>query len=473
MTFPPSIRPLSMDVGSADVSQGAQWSPGLIFGALVVLALALRLACMTGLIGSDDLRYTKYATALMEGHYGETLAESRGTERIHHALRYGVIIPVAGLYKGFGVSEWTTIALPLLASTASVLLLAAIARRLFDMRVAIIAALLYATFPMQLRLATVLLPEPIAECFILLGVLSYVYARPEGRWRWIAAGALIGVAYLTKETALFVGGALLLHAIWERQWRGAVLFALGLTCFITAEHAYYLLVQGDLLFRKHATQLYSLDTAPRLDKQVAYSLLSAYPKAMLVPGLTFGLHSLACLVWAAAALALRPRRGYALALLWAGIPWLYLNFGSWSFEQYAPLPREPRYIVFTYAPLMLLSAVALSRALAARAAIAKPTAIALGVVLLVGVTSGLATRGQTARGEEMTVLREIVRAAHESPARTIYTDDRRWRSALEIFDASLVSASPDTATFILVRGPLDLPVVQRGPSKPGVDPVSR
>lgn len=470
MTSTPSIPGpgLSLDVASAHVSEHGRWSPGAVFGALAVFALCLRLACLTGLIGSDDLQYARYARALMEGHYGETLAEARTYERIHHGLRYGVIIPVAGVYKIFGVSEWTTIVLPLLASTLSVVLVAAIARRLFDMRVAIIAALLYATFPMELRLATMLLPEPIAECFLLLAVLAYLHAPQRGAGLWLASGALVGAAYLAKEPALFVGGALVLHAAWERRWRSAMLVALGLACVVAAEHAYYVWGQGDLLFRPHSTQLHSLDLgaapAPAPRRHIEYGLFTRYPQMMLEPGVSFGLHSLASLILAAAALALKPRRGYALLVLWAVLPWLYLNFGSWSLQQYVLLPREPRYIMFTYPPLMLLSGVVLSRALAARTALAWPMAMGLGVVLLVGVMSGLATRGQTARAEEMSVLREIVRATQRMPGQTIYTDDIRWSRALPVLNGSLIATSPATATYVLQRGPLDLPVILHRPS---------
>jgi hypothetical protein len=458
------------DVGVQTVAQSSvRWSHWLTFAAIAVLALLLRLACATGLTGSDDLQYAIHAQALVEGRYEANLAELRPTQRIHHGLRYGVILPLAAVYRAFGVSEWSTIALPLLTSTISVLLLAAIGIRLFDTRVAIVAALLYATFPMQLRLATILVPEPIAECFALLAVLAYVYARDRsGGALWIAAGLLTGVAYLTKEPAIFVGVALALHAIAERRWRGALLLCLGLGAVIAAEHSYYLLSHGDLLFRAHSTQLASLDENPpfTINRELVYWLFKHYPRMMLQPGLNFGLHSLACLVWAGAALALTPRRGYGLMLLWAIVPWLYLNFGSWSLQQYALLPREGRYIAMTYAPLMLLSAIVLSRAFTARKIVAAPMGAVFLVVLVTGVMTGLMTRGEHARAEEMTVLREIVRGTETVPGQTIYTEEPRWRNALAIFNASLVSASSEKATFIIERGPLSLPVVRRAASAP-------
>ena len=57
----------------------------------------------------------------------------------------------------------------------------------------------------------------------------------------------------------------------------------------------------------------------------------------------------------------------------------------------------------------------------------------------------------------------IVRETRATRAQLIFTDEPRWRSALEILDASIVSTSPDTATFVLSRDPLGLPFVQRSP----------
>jgi 4-amino-4-deoxy-L-arabinose transferase-like glycosyltransferase len=445
----------------------------MVYGALAVLALALRLACSTGLVGSDDLYYATYAKALAEGQYATVLGQLRGVEHTHYALRYGILLPLAAIYKLFGVGEWTTILLPLTASTLSVALLAAIACRMYDLRVAIIAGLLYATFPIQLEFASVLEPEPIAECFALLGVLAYLYAR-RGTYSglWFVTGVLMGSAYLTKEAAAFIGLAFFLHAALQRQWRGALLIALGLLSVVVLEHAYYYFVWNDVLFRPHSTQLYQLPQSdsfflPRLE--LKYRLFYKYPEAMLVPDLRMGLHSVACLAWAGIALILARRRGFSMLGLWAVIPWLYLNFGSWSLTHYAPLPKDPRYLEFTYPPLMILSAVALSRFFAGRRAVAWPAAAAFAAVLVGGVFSGVVIRGTIARANEMTVLREIARAAGESGGQSIYTDERRWHRALEIFDASLLTDSSDEATIVLRQDALGMPAVQSLSSqgKPG------
>jgi hypothetical protein len=296
-------------------------------------------------------------------------------------------------------------------------------------------------------------------------VLCYLIARDRGgvRW-WVISGLLIGLAYLAKEPALFIGGAMLLHMVWERRAQAALLFAAGVFTVGAVEHAYYYAAHGSIFFRSQSTQLWNLkepSNIANLARDLDYLILRKYPRLMIVPDLRFGLHSIACLIGAAAALWLKPRRWYGLVILWAVIPWIYLNFGSWSFEQYAPLPRDPRYLEFTYPPLMLLTGVVVSRALAASPAVARPVALALALVLASGVAIGIVTRGRTARAPEMAVLREIVRAVHRTPEHKVFTNDPRWRVAVDIFAPSTLSSSPETATFILERDALDLPVAVR------------
>src|SRR5438445_9906224 len=56
------------------------------FGAILLLSLLMRLACFTGLIGSDDLSYSYYAQQISTGHY----VPEANIARIHFGLRYGV-----------------------------------------------------------------------------------------------------------------------------------------------------------------------------------------------------------------------------------------------------------------------------------------------------------------------------------------------------------------------------------------------
>ena len=151
------------NVVPVDVVDDQYWK---YFGFIVVAAFLMRLACYTGLVASDDMGYS---------HFAQLIALHQYRPELHHyALRYGLIIPVGVMYELFGVREWTTIILPLLASTASVPAVMLIAEKLFSRRVALLSGLMVATFPVALRYATILVPEPLAEFYALLGILAYL-----------------------------------------------------------------------------------------------------------------------------------------------------------------------------------------------------------------------------------------------------------------------------------------------------------
>ena len=97
------------------------------------MAFVFRPACATGLIGSDDLGYSEFAQRIAVGTYE--------LEPHHYAICFGLIVPVAVLYRLFGVTEWTTIALPLVASTLAVPVLTLIGRRIFGWRVGVITGI--------------------------------------------------------------------------------------------------------------------------------------------------------------------------------------------------------------------------------------------------------------------------------------------------------------------------------------------
>ena len=392
------------------------------FGWLIVglffFALLLRLTCFTGLIASDDLTYSRFAQQIASGQYV--------LEYHHYAIRFGVILPVGMVYALFGVSEWSTIIVPLLTSASSVVLLALIATRLFGARAGLIAGLLLATFPLQLYHATILVPEPIVEFYVLLAVLIYVRTDERASVAMGAlAGVLIGVAYLTKEPALFVAPALFIDAALRRRWQQAFGIAAGVVSVIALEHAYYLAMTGDLLFRPHSMVIHNQyvtgggrEISPDVfNSGLLRRLFIEYPRMMLIPGLDFGIHSLVALILSALAMfRFRKDRRAHFLLLWAVVPWLYLNFGTTSFTHYIPIPAAPRYIDFTYPPLFLLSAWLLADMLSktreSNAASQKNGHVRwiyplLASVMLVGAGCGFATRATGYKTSQVAVLRTI------------------------------------------------------------------
>lgn len=474
------------------------WAFGI---GLFVLALLLRLACFTGLIASDDGHYSGYAQLLADGRYTP--------EYHHHAIRYGMLLPVALVYRAFGVVEWTTIAVPLLASSIAVTLLALIGTTLFGVRAALIAALLFATFPIQLRYATVLVPEPILACYLLLAVLLYVRTNERTPMaRGVLTGVVLGIAYLTKEPAAFVALALLADSALRRRWRQAAAVALGIGAIVGLEHAYYVGTTGDLLFRFHALSAHNRnfsdaaqtgppvaaatpvegvigqltpgvtvtsgegaqppidavaedeveadDDAPRPRRRRGLRrAFITYPQKMIEPNADFGLHSVAALILAAAAFVrFRHDRRAHLLLLWAAVPWLYSNFGSTSFSRYLPIPPAERYIDPLYPPLFLFVGWLFADRLSTAGWAKRLFLVVIATVSLVGVAAGLSTRATGYRTPDVAVLRVIAANAAEKGL---------GRVCVEIDQGNSSRMHWQRALFILSGG--DLQECEAGPGE--------
>jgi 4-amino-4-deoxy-L-arabinose transferase-like glycosyltransferase len=438
---------------------------------LFLLALLLRLACFTGIYASDDVAYSYYAQRIAEGSYVPVSH--------HFAIRYGFILPVGLIYAVVGISEWATIALPLVASSLSAVLLALIGTRLFSLQVGLAAGLLYATFPIELRHATILVPDGVAQCYILLAVLAHVRTEDRAPMALGAlAGACIGIAYLTKEPAVFVAPALFLDAVLRRRWQHAFGIAVGVGAVIAVEHSYYWVATGDLLFRFRSVDShnYVMSIPPsEWNVPLTYRLFKEYPALMLIPNVHYGVHSLAALVLSAAALwRFRSDRRVYFLVIWASLPWLYLNFGSSSLMQYLPIPTRPRYIIFAYPPLFLLAAWLLAD-LASKTAWATRAAVSLlAAVLVVGVVCGLSTRGKGLRAEKVAALRGIANRIEEQALGCVRFDiapDQwptwmprgRWELTLHILSGGKVRECEDGSRGVVIGwDPVGHPYVASG-----------
>ena len=418
------------------------------FALIVAAAFLLRLACFTGLIGSDDLAYSRYAQLVAQFRYKPELSQ--------FALRFGVIIPAGIVYKLFGIAEWSTILVPLVASTASVAMLMLVGRRLFGPQASLLAGILLATFPADLRYATILVPEPIAGAFILAAVLAYLYwgtGSPAGAG--LVSGLLIGVAYLTKEPSLFVAPALMIDALARRQWRMLFGIAAGLLLIVGLEHAYYLTVTGDLMFRPHAMaqhngSSYMFD----VNQHLRWRLFEAYPKIMLVPAYAFGLHSLFAIMLTIAGFFLLSPEKWRLPVLWAAVPWIYLNFGTSSLTHYWALPAGERYLMSVYPPLFLLSAAVLICLNSVRPRTAPLLRIALVAVLVSGLGCGFLNRGRGWRTDAVRKLRAIAREAKSRNLHTVVVEGDNahlWASVLAILDHDLRLSNGPEAPDLVIR----------------------
>jgi Dolichyl-phosphate-mannose-protein mannosyltransferase len=437
----------------------AKW---LWLSLLALLSLLIRAVCFTGLIGSaDDLGYYQYAHLISQGLYSPDLH--------HYAIRYGLTVPVAFVYRVFGTTEWTTVAVPYLASVASVLVVVVIGHKLFDFRTGFTAGFLLATFPLSIHFATILVPEPVAQLYVLLAIVLYLYTdRRYSPVLAVASGVFLALAYLTKEWSLFIVPAVLIDAAVRRRWRVCSFIAAGAIAVLGIEHLYYWVSTGDVLFRLHAlskvvTDPYALDES----RYLAYRLFKHYPRMMLVPSRDFGIHSLFTLVLIPVAFLTARFRQLLLLILWALIPFLFMNFGSLSFSHYMPMFSQPRYLEIIYPPLFLMAGLVIERSTVRGWRFV--WLVALAVVALIGCYCGFVTRGKGFYTDHVAAMRNIVKDAtaqhltricFEGEANEFLT---RWRRTMAILAPNLEDSRSGHCDITVRPGASGIPTSSRLP----------
>ena len=199
-------------------------------GLWVVLAVAL--ALRLGAIAAagdvapvvDALDFDRHAVAIAEaGDYPASAVLPWQTETAFRPP--GLPLTLAAVYEVVGTGDEDTrwlagrILLALLG-TVAVALAALVARRVWGDTVALVTGMLCALHPVLVMVGISLMSEALYIPLVLGAVL--VALRPEGRWPAAAAGALVGLAALTRSNGL----VLVLPLAWlvwtgrpRRSWK--------------------------------------------------------------------------------------------------------------------------------------------------------------------------------------------------------------------------------------------------------------
>jgi 4-amino-4-deoxy-L-arabinose transferase-like glycosyltransferase len=163
------------------------------------MALGSPLLVYQGVIlDGDDVLYARLASDMAEGH------PTFGINT--HTYRLGFIVPVAVLYRVFGIHDWTTVALPLLSSLSIVLVAAYAAGRLYGETAGAWAALFCGFNPIVYRVGSVGMadvPAGFLYGVFVAGWLLIVANRVSHRRVWaVLAGVACAWAVASRESAL-------------------------------------------------------------------------------------------------------------------------------------------------------------------------------------------------------------------------------------------------------------------------------
>jgi hypothetical protein len=236
------------------------WAPLLL--AAVVVAIN-PVGYMGG--GADDYQYLVAARCWVA--HGPCLPTSPWSGR------WPVIAPVAVVLGALGESRLTAAIAPALWWVGAIILLSILGQRLFGRRAGLLAGSLFALVPIFSNVALSIgadVPELTLQLAAALAAITAVSRQSRG-WA-IAAGALAGIAFETRETsAAFLVAAALICLIADRR-RSLVLAwaAAAFGTIIAADLAVYAAVTGDPFYfhevSLHHARLPTSELDPSVDR---------------------------------------------------------------------------------------------------------------------------------------------------------------------------------------------------------------
>ncbi len=366
----------------------------------LLFAIALRIACFTGMYGSDDINYNLEAYHIATGNFESRVTDtSRPPGNYTYTMRVGVNFPTSLFFRLFGVNEITSILTPFFCSIGLVLLSFLAGRFFFDTSTGLIAAFLMSLLPLDVFHATKLIPD--SPCSFWAGLCTLLFfmaeAKRSGRATtllYTLSGMALAVSYLNKGTAVFIGLILSVYGIYRmvsnKRIKWEYLFCVaGFLIFFIPENLYYYSKTGHYLLRHDMLAQFNEEVLPYT--WLAYKSTYAHPFLQRffvdVPQMLIGSSSFGLLFWVVGigliyGVRNRSRQAYPVMFWFVSLLALYL-FGSSSFTSYRPVWLAPRYIVLLNLPAILMAAFVLRRLIADPRPSTRKTRLGILLLLIV------------------------------------------------------------------------------------------
>lgn len=220
----------------------ATWvKPDLALVVLLALALAVRLATFNGMFGSDDVVYFARASQLAHGNWAS--ADYNG------ALRYGFNLPAAGFMALFGESVFVANLWPLVSSLIEVSAVYMFASAAMNRRAGVFAALLLASAPLHIGVATRIHADPVVSMFLTVGFVMLYFGLQRNRSSLLfGAGLAIGGIFWAKELVAVTWFAFL-PLLWfcRGRWKTVLPVLAGATLMMVLHGVLMTVIAGDPL----------------------------------------------------------------------------------------------------------------------------------------------------------------------------------------------------------------------------------
>jgi len=329
----------------------------MVMIAILVIALAVRLAFFVGFTGSDDAHYANRGLLASMGQW--PASDYVGD------LRLGMTLPLAALVAVFGPDEWAVALWGLACSLAEIALVGCLVWRLGGQRAGALAALLLALVPVHAYLATNLWADaPYAFMQTAAVATLWLAIRKQQRAWLVASGLALGfVGWIKPEPAVVFGLVYAALALAFYPARRQLLWVLGAAAFtVVLNLGLFQLTYGDPLYyvktgSRNIQENFVQNEAPWGDHSASF-----YAQLMFRDGRAFWLLPLLSVVglvsvWRA---PLQPHAGRFMAA-WTLLLLLAFSLFPYSMSPWRFIPKQVNYALMFAAPLACLAGIWLAR----------------------------------------------------------------------------------------------------------------
>jgi len=330
----------------------------LLTAICFLAALTIRMAFFVGGVrGSDAFAYALYAHQMATGTYDPVYIFN------FYGFRYAVLLPIALSYKVFGVGDVPSVIFPYLFSSLQAALTFLLAHELIGRRGAIIAAILIIFYPLDVCMANILGPDAFIPFFATGALFCYTMGEKKGLTILILiSGTLVGLAYLSRVTSIFLLFAFAFYLLTQRQKiRNLGWMLAGFFVPLVGEALYYYYQTGDPFLHFHRLSVH--DDLVRGANPDAIVSLSFYPRVMGGFDLTgLALYGLIWWIVMAGLIVAWRKKASHLSLMAVSIiiPWLGFELGWQNLKEMTPIMKNYNYLSLFTGPAIIIAAYALS-----------------------------------------------------------------------------------------------------------------
>lgn len=318
---------------------------------ILLAALAIRLIFFTGVFAVDDFNYLRNAAMLWKGNFH--------LEQISywHGTRFLVFMPISLFFALSGVSEFTAVLWPLIASICVIILIFKIGKILHGREAGLYSAMLACFLPVMVNGSTWVTPGPVIQLIMTVSVLLFLEAENSTTRRgllFFCSGAVFAMFPFAGNIAVLSSAFFVLSFLFYKRGRlsGYLGFLSGAALIILAELLFYHFAAGDpFMLLKISGKILSREAT---EFQPLF-----YLRSLTVPLYSQGGIFYLFLLALTAAVILR-KRELILVCSWFVFTWLLMEFGSSSLTEYRPLFKQARYLSVLAPPAVLCGGMALA-----------------------------------------------------------------------------------------------------------------